>query len=210
MQAKLDSLMDCLSQSSQTLLVGCSYRPMLFANSQISLFLLNSFKKNPYLVSRIKHAKIWKYSSLSIRRNLKGNPKIDQGHLFEVVVEDLIQNLGTLFTQPELRICTQGGKSSSIYFISSGNCVVSQRSYFRNEKYERKLLSSGDSFGEIGVIYNCSRTCTVMSTDYSIIAGLQRHRFRMLTSDYPELLTQFKRQVHRYRDPTKILVHSAF
>ena len=32
----------------------------------------------------------------------------------------------------------------------------------------------------------------------------------MLVSDFPELLTQFKRQVHRYQDPTKKLVYDAF
>lgn len=45
MQMKLDNLMDDLPQTCQTMVVGCSFRPMLFANRQVMLFLLHTFPK---------------------------------------------------------------------------------------------------------------------------------------------------------------------
>lgn len=63
MQTKLDNLMECLPQSCQTLLVGSFFRPMLFANRPVILFLLKTFKNCPHLMSRVKNAQAWKFAN---------------------------------------------------------------------------------------------------------------------------------------------------
>lgn len=128
---------------------------------------------------------------------------------FEVVLEEFVSIMGTLFTEPEQSVVVQGEKANALYFISSGSCQVSQISHYRQEKVHRKLLSFGDHFGEIGCLYNCNRTCTVTPIDYNILARISKARLRMLISDYPKLLTEFQKHVHSYKDSTKVLLNNA-
>lgn len=92
----------------------------------------------------------------------------------------------------------------------TGNSIVSQVSASRQERRFRRLLTTGDHFGEIGCLFNCNRTCTVMSIDYSILARISKPRLRMLVSDYPEYLIQLVRHMCSYKDQTKQLIFQAF
>ena len=49
-----------------------------------------------------------------------------------------------------------------------------------------KLLVEGEHIGEIGLIYNCKRTATVVSRNYNVMARFGKHRFRDLWMEYPE------------------------
>jgi len=51
-----------------------------------------------------------------------------------------------------------------------------------------KLLIEGQHFGELGMIYKCVRTATVISRSYNTMARLGYGPFRELVGEYPEYL----------------------
>jgi CRP-like cAMP-binding protein len=59
-----------------------------------------------------------------------------------------------------------------MYFISSGDCAVNIRDPSREELVAVRLLVEGDHFGEIGVVYGCRRTASVISRNYNTMASL--------------------------------------
>lgn len=61
------------------------------------------------------------------------------------------------------------------------------------ESFENfRTLLPGDHFGEIGIIYNCPRTATVISDGYSTFARLSKDNYKLLLAEVPELETEFK------------------
>jgi len=41
-----------------------------------------------------------------------------------------------------------------------------------NETISEKLLIAGDHFGEVGLIYRCKRTASIVSRNYNTMASL--------------------------------------
>jgi CRP-like cAMP-binding protein len=82
--------------------------------------------------------------------------------------------LGTLSTHPEEKLVEQGEKATAIYFIVSGESMIFHYDLLRQDLFKKSLLSSGDHFGEIGCLYDCNRTCTVLSINYNILARLSK------------------------------------
>lgn len=72
------------------------------------------------------------------------------------------------------------------------------------------MLVSGDCFGEIGLLFNCTRTCTIVSTNYTILARLAKARLRMLISDFPIFKKILLKKVYTYNDDQKKFAYSAF
>ena len=73
-----------------------------------------------------------------------------------------------------------------------------------------KLLSPGSYFGEIGLIYGCLRTASIVSRGYDILARLTKERFKDLIIDHPELLEFMKKQVSKYRYRKRDFVKKCF
>ena len=92
----------------------------------------------------------------------------------EVCISAMISLMGTLFTSPEENIVQQGEKANAMYFMVSGDCMVAQRDLIGFERVQPKLLTKNDHFGEIGILYPCTRTCTVKSVTYNILARISR------------------------------------
>ena len=61
-----------------------------------------------------------------------------------------------------------------MYFVAKGECSVRVRDRVSIDGSDREIrkLYPGDHFGEIGLIYNCKRTATVIATNYSTMAAL--------------------------------------
>lgn len=59
-----------------------------------------------------------------------------------------------------------------MYFIMQGDCTVSLIDENREEHIAVALLTEGSHFGEIGLIYGCERTATVISRNYNTMAIL--------------------------------------
>lgn len=88
----------------------------------------------------------------------------------------------------------------SLFIIVTGNYTISNP---RAQTSKNTLLVKGDHFGEIGLLYDCQRTCSVQSIDYTILARLTKPRLRMLLSDFPLLKEELLKHVYSYKDDFK-------
>jgi F-box/leucine-rich repeat protein 7 len=119
----------------------------------------------------------------------------------------LIEYLGTCFTVPEENIISQYEEvSHEMYFIIQGDCVVNIRDHRGREHVALRLLTEGQHFGEIGIMYKCPRSCTVVSRNYNMMARLSAERYRMLISDSPMFKKYMTKHVFKYRDPNMIFI----
>ena len=64
-----------------------------------------------------------------------------------------------------------------------------------------RTLRPSSIFGEVGLLYNCKRTASVNSINYSIVARLGRANFDFICSEFPELIDKLKSQFNQYNDP---------
>lgn len=119
------------------------------------------------------------------------------------MIQAIISKLATCFSQPEEVILAQDDDSNEMYFISSGDCAIDIRDVNREKLVAEKLLIEGDHFGEIGVIYDCKRTATVVSRNYNTMARITSARFHDLSNEIPKYVDALKRQVFQYDERFK-------
>ena len=88
--------------------------------------------------------------------------------------------MDTVLNTPEYVLCKQDEEISpendEIYFIAKGKCKVLVRDKF-TDRFEEKLvrtLEAGAHFGEIGMLYHCHRSATVISINYCTCAKINR------------------------------------
>ena len=87
-----------------------------------------------------------------------------------------------------------------MFFVGSGHCRVRVRDTYGRE-HHISMLSKGDHFGEIALIYKCKRSATVISSNYNTFAHLMLPAFREVISEFPEYETCLKNNLIRtYRD----------
>ena len=89
-----------------------------------------------------------------------------------------------------------------------GDCAVNVIDENRETHIAYKLLVEGDHFGEIGVVYDCCRTATIVSRNYNTINNLSIEGFRDLVSELPQYAELLKRHIYQYSDPLKIFSKS--
>jgi len=65
------------------------------------------------------------------------------------------------------------------------------------------LLTEGDHFGEISLIYKCRRTATVISRNYNTLARLSYDMYRELVNEHPEYLVYLKMYLFSYKEERK-------
>jgi CRP-like cAMP-binding protein len=64
-----------------------------------------------------------------------------------------------------------------------------------------RLLTEGDFFGEIGLIYkNRNRTASVVSRNYNTMARISYVQYRELVNEYPEFQKLLKASFLSYGD----------
>ena len=78
-------------------------------------------------------------------------------------------------------IFKQGDKSGSYYIILEGVCQVE----INNEK--KKTLSFGDSFGDLGIIYNAPRSASVLALTDCELVEINRTIFKKVMEDINHL-----------------------
>lgn len=62
-------------------------------------------------------------------------------------------------------------------------------------------MHEGDHFGELALIYKCTRTATVISKQYNTFARISASKFRMVASQFPEYAKLLRiNAMNKYRD----------
>ena len=86
--------------------------------------------------------------------------------------------MDTFLSAPEDKILKQGEQGDAMFFISQGDCTVDVRSETGRDYNAIRLLVQGQHFGEMSFLYDCTRTASVMSRNYNMMARLSFHRLK--------------------------------
>tara|TARA_B110000285_G_C15002043_1_gene551916 strand:- start:242 stop:667 length:426 start_codon:yes stop_codon:yes gene_type:complete len=89
-------------------------------------------------------------------------------------VAQLVGKLGTSFATPEEEVIKQGEPGNDMYFLSKGDCAVNIKDASGRLHVAVSLLTEGDHFGEISLLYRCKRTATVVSRNYNTMARISQ------------------------------------
>lgn len=93
---------------------------------------------------------------------------------------------------PEELVFYQGDESTDIYFIANGEAVVNIHDTKKESFNNFRALTDGHHFGEIGVVYNCKRTASVLVRTYSTLARLSKINYQSLVGEIPEFETEMQ------------------
>jgi len=104
----------------------------------------------------------------------------------------IVASLGTCLATPEEEILRQGSMGDDMFYISKGDCAVNIRDEMRREFVATSLLTEGDHFGEVAMIYKCPRSATVVSRNYNTLARLSYLKYREIVNEYPNYLKLLK------------------
>lgn len=85
-------------------------------------------------------------------------------------------------------------------FIARGKCEVSVSNNMKKSNKVKDELVPGTYFGEICLIYDCPRTATVQSMDYSIFAHLDQEQFHELWNYSPDCYDAIRKEILKYDD----------
>lgn len=213
LQDQFDTLLYNLPQSMQISIIRSWLEPALLCNSIVQKTIqsmLSGNEKNQSIFHKINAVNGWR-TKLN-KANLISEAWSNSASLSSgsILLKVLIHQMGILFTSPEEIIIQQNDFSSSIYFIGSGTCQISQKDTRGEERFFKNLLVKGDHFGEIASLFNTERTCTISSCDYLIVTKLTKPRFRMICSDYPIMFEFLTKHVYQYSDPNKNFIYNVF
>ena len=119
--------------------------------------------------------------------------KLADSPLFKGIEGKEIELLSSLFTQSQIpagkTIFIENMPGESLYIIMQGSVKISQMLAEVNEQ-EVMTLGTGDTFGEMAVIDEGSRTVTAQITEDALFYSLNRNNFNKLVSDNPQLALQ--------------------
>ena len=90
-----------------------------------------------------------------------------------------------------------------MFFVAFGQCTVSYRDEKKKEHLHHRKLRYGDVFGEIAMIYECRRTATVQSLNYTTLAKLRPAMYKDLIGEYPQMNHFLKEHICKYNDNMK-------
>ena len=93
----------------------------------------------------------------------------------------IVERLDTSLQLPHAPVLTQGsdGNAANFFYIGKGNCKVTVKNN-RGKEVVVKSLLQGEHFGEISLLYNCTRTATVISMNYNTFAVMKHHLYKRL------------------------------
>jgi len=103
--------------------------------------------------------------------------------------------LGTCFATPEEEVISQDDDAIDMYFLSKGDCVVNIKDNRGQEHVAVKLLTEGDYFGEIALIYSCQRSASIVSRNYNTMARISYQYYREIVNEYPDFLKVLKSHI---------------
>ena len=125
----------------------------------------------------------------------------------DIELRYIVVNMKTVIFLPLDEIIRQGDSGDSIYFLSRGSCDVLMKSEeqlfkeiearkeskekpkeadFKSQSYIREL-KDGSYFGEIALITNLKRTCTVKAKEFCTLGFLSKRDFQNTQFEYPQI-----------------------
>lgn len=119
------------------------------------------------------------------------------------IVTTIVSRLTTVLSTPEEVVINQFDDSTDMYFIAKGECAVNIIDEKKRVIENYKILRIGDYFGEIAMIYGCTRSATVVSRKYNTLAKLTKAMFKDIQTEYPEIVPCLKEGVYKYNDRMK-------
>lgn len=159
-------------------------------------------QKNANQLSGATPSSIAGFQLKKLSSSILSGPKKEQEDVASSPIGFIIQSLEIQLNRPEDVIIKQEDESTDTYFLARGDAIVSIKDRMGNDVFSKKL-GPGSHFGEIALIYNCKRTATVKSGNYSTFARLSQEKFRELSQYIPELHSVIKKYIITYDDPVK-------
>ena len=95
-----------------------------------------------------------------------------------------------------------------MYYVSVGDCTVNIVDHMQQESIAHKLVVEGEHFGEIGLLYKCKRTATVVSRNYNTMARLSKANYAEVISEFPIYQKYLIKQVFCYRYRSKLFLRN--
>eukprot|EP00347_Sterkiella_histriomuscorum_P000014 403377514 len=127
------------------------------------------------------------------------------------MLEHIVDNLEVTMREPENEIIKQGSDECEfMYFVQKGKCnvVVQDKIGLDSGSKRVRQLYPGDHFGEVGLIYNCRRTASVVAGNYCTLGQMSGQNFKLITMKYPQLLQEMKEQIYAYDDDVKVFMET--
>jgi CRP/FNR family cyclic AMP-dependent transcriptional regulator len=126
-------------------------------------------------------------------------------------VIEKIKDIGTLkIYQPKMTIITEGEESHSIFFLIEGTVNVSILTDEGKEVILNKLKAF-NFFGEIGILYNCQRTASIVSHTVSKVIEIDKGDFIEFIKEENEtffmLLLEMSKRIREANRKIFILSH---
>lgn len=97
----------------------------------------------------------------------------------------------------------QYGDCNDMYIIARGECIVNIKDENNRVLKNYRILTVSDYFGEIGLIYGCKRTSTIVSRKYTTLAKLTKAKFNVITTEFPKFKEVLKKGIFKYNDKMK-------
>lgn len=104
----------------------------------------------------------------------------------EELIMLIVANMTNDLQEPDNIVIRQYEKANAMYLIAKGEVKVSIASKCddrESAEIQKKPLTlrPGQYFGEIGIVYDCVTTATVVATKYCTLASLTKDKFKELT-----------------------------
>ena len=94
------------------------------------------------------------------------------------IVNLLIKDITPFLVAPEDNVVLEGTEGDYFYFIAEGTCQVWIRDLWDyDSRKETRDLNPGDYFGEVALLFDCYRTASVRTTNYCVIARVEKEIF---------------------------------
>jgi ATP-binding cassette, subfamily B, bacterial len=110
--------------------------------------------------------------------------------LFSSLEDKTLSKLANQFelqrSEPGQIIVRQGESGEKFYVLVAGTVEVLSK--VRNEEESRALLSDGDYFGEIALLFDAPRNATVRIKTITVYLSLDYHKFHKIFNELPDAL----------------------
>ena len=108
------------------------------------------------------------------------------------IVEFIIEYIKPKLTFPEDPIIRMGQAGQCMYFLASGECLVSVSNHLKQKITYKAELLQGSFFGEISIIFGCMCTANVESKNYCTLAKLDQEHFQKMCRLSPDMFHNLK------------------